>query len=405
MRYTGPSSPDGDALNGIIDCAANPADMQTVGPDVPILLFPLMMQNARTGSDVQSQSLAKITSIRNGLNAALPATCSEPDFEVDQDVASDSGSPLNLFENYVVPDVDTESQSACESLPGDGSWLNSDQDLDQSSSDEQTLEIMQELDIWTDDGNNQNRQANKASCGRYLTSTVPLRSSPLVPGLDRKDEQHMPKPRLKLPMGRKISHLVCANTPVNIKTEQAPSYNACGNTPQMEYRPVCAKKDGAEGSISATDAGSKVGSASKAADLTRMIAERAKAIKSAARAAGKIGPKIAGKRGVRIQYTCRWGDNEGCGRSFARPSHLQMHLYTHTGERPYGCSLCSKSFGTRGALTKHTRIHTAERPFSCESCGKTFTQRSSWRRHNIHFHGAECKPFNKAGSKGGNRLK
>lgn len=143
----------------------------------------------------------------------------------------------------------------------------------------------------------------------------------------------------------------------------------------------------------------KLGGYSKAAELTKIIARRAKEDKVAARAAGVIGPKMAGKKGARIQYPCRWGPNGsfGCGRSFARPSHLQMHLYTHTGERPYACKECGKRFGTSGALTKHTRIHTAERPFSCEKCSKTFTQRSSWRRHNIHFHGAECKPFNKAG--------
>ena len=138
------------------------------------------------------------------------------------------------------------------------------------------------------------------------------------------------------------------------------------------------------------------GAGSRAAVLTQLIAGQARAAKKIARARGTIGPKVAGQTGVRIGYCCRWTDAagkvEGCGMTFARPSQLQLHLYTHTGERPFGCVTCKKTFGTKWALTKHSRIHTAEKPFSCAPCGKTFTQRSSWRRHRIQFHGEVPPP-------------
>ena len=40
-------------------------------------------------------------------------------------------------------------------------------------------------------------------------------------------------------------------------------------------------------------------------------------------------------------YHCTW---RGCGQSFQQAEHLQTHALTHTGEKPYACSVegCSK---------------------------------------------------------------
>jgi len=129
-----------------------------------------------------------------------------------------------------------------------------------------------------------------------------------------------------------------------------------------------------------------------AAELARRIEARTKMTRF----------KRSGDASSRIAYVCKWqGGNSsaGCGRSFSRPSHLQMHLYSHTGERPFSCDTCHKGFGTSWAVTKHMRIHTAEKPFSCAGCSKRFTQRSSWRRHNITFHGAVKNAYSKAESR------
>ncbi|KAH8249283.1 hypothetical protein KR032_008050, partial [Drosophila birchii] len=70
-----------------------------------------------------------------------------------------------------------------------------------------------------------------------------------------------------------------------------------------------------------------------------------------------------------------------CPKSFSQKYHLKMHLMTHTGERPYQCSQCQKSFSQTGALQRHIRTHTEERPYKCSYCQKYFSQKSNLQQH------------------------
>ncbi|TNN53609.1 Homeotic protein spalt-major [Liparis tanakae] len=47
----------------------------------------------------------------------------------------------------------------------------------------------------------------------------------------------------------------------------------------------------------------------------------------------------------RLQHACRF-----CGKMFSSDSSLQIHLRSHTGERPYQCPVCLSRFTTRGNL-------------------------------------------------------
>uniref|UniRef100_A0A674E3E1 HIVEP zinc finger 3 n=1 Tax=Salmo trutta TaxID=8032 RepID=A0A674E3E1_SALTR len=52
------------------------------------------------------------------------------------------------------------------------------------------------------------------------------------------------------------------------------------------------------------------------------------------------------------RYVCTY-----CGRPCAKPSVLQKHIRSHTGERPYPCVPCGFSFKTKSNLYKHRKSH------------------------------------------------
>lgn len=54
-----------------------------------------------------------------------------------------------------------------------------------------------------------------------------------------------------------------------------------------------------------------------------------------------------------FKHRCRY-----CGKIFGSDSALQIHLRSHTGERPFKCDMCSSSFTTKGNLKVHYQRHT-----------------------------------------------
>uniref|UniRef100_A0AAV2KRT5 C2H2-type domain-containing protein n=1 Tax=Knipowitschia caucasica TaxID=637954 RepID=A0AAV2KRT5_KNICA len=60
---------------------------------------------------------------------------------------------------------------------------------------------------------------------------------------------------------------------------------------------------------------------------------------------------------ARPQHVCRF-----CGKVLSSDSSLQIHLRSHTGERPYQCPVCLSRFTTRGNLKAHFLRHREQNP-------------------------------------------
>uniref|UniRef100_A0A4W5MVB4 C2H2-type domain-containing protein n=1 Tax=Hucho hucho TaxID=62062 RepID=A0A4W5MVB4_9TELE len=72
-----------------------------------------------------------------------------------------------------------------------------------------------------------------------------------------------------------------------------------------------------------------------------------------------------------------------CGKCFKKKGRytLKNHMVTHTGKKPYHCSVCGKGFFSKHLLKVHIHIHTGEKPFECDQCGKRFGQKSHLKYH------------------------
>ncbi|XP_077382854.1 zinc finger protein 574 isoform X1 [Festucalex cinctus] len=78
-----------------------------------------------------------------------------------------------------------------------------------------------------------------------------------------------------------------------------------------------------------------------------------------------------------------------CGKCFRQLPHLQDHERIHSGARPFCCWICGKSFSVAARLTEHARTHSGEKPYPCPNCPASFRSRSNLDKH-IRQHGDQA---------------
>lgn len=80
-----------------------------------------------------------------------------------------------------------------------------------------------------------------------------------------------------------------------------------------------------------------------------------------------------------------------CQKAFNFKLHLENHERTHSGERPFLCSLCSASFKQSYQLTVHSRKHNPS--MKCSLCKMKFSLKSQLDSHQCN--GSEKKDTGK----------
>ena len=70
-----------------------------------------------------------------------------------------------------------------------------------------------------------------------------------------------------------------------------------------------------------------------------------------------------------------------CGKGWSNTGNLKRHMATHTLEKAFTCIVCGKGWSDMFYLKRHMMTHTGEKAFACPVCGKGCSQMANLKRH------------------------